>query len=290
MGKGMSRVEYLNSCILCTSQQINYLDRTYGFMKCSACGLVFDNPRPTQATIAEHYSKPEQYDEWFALLKARQRLWRRRIRKVRRHAVPGSLLDVGAGIGEFLSVARPFFTEVTGTEISTSAISFASENFGLSLLQGTVESLPQLRPVDNLTMFHVLEHVASPKSTLERCYGLVKPGGRLFVCVPNDVRAWPSRLRALKSRIRPNGKSAITGLPRWEETTEIHLSHFTARSLTFGVVAAGFRVLFLRNDPFYAAYGLRLALHSANYFVHETLRLPTYQCIWLVAEKPATLR
>jgi SAM-dependent methyltransferase len=255
-------------------------------MKCSACGLVVDNPRPTQETVAEHYCKPGQYDEWVALLKARGRLWRRRIRKVRRHAVPGTLLDVGAGIGEFLSLARPFFTEVTGTEISTSAIAYATGNFGLSLHHGTIESLPQLEPVDNLTMFHVLEHVASPKSTLERCYELVKPGGRLFLCVPNDIRAWPSRLRAFKSRIRPNGRSAITGLPRWEETVEIHLSHFTAESLSFGVAATGFRVLFLGNDPYYAAYGWRLALHSANYVVHEALRLPTYHCIWLVAEKP----
>jgi 2-polyprenyl-3-methyl-5-hydroxy-6-metoxy-1,4-benzoquinol methylase len=281
----MPDVEHLDHCILCTSEQINYLDRAYGFMKCSACGLVFDNPRPTQATIAEHYSKPEQYDDWVAILRARKRLWLRRIHKVRRNAVSGSLLDVGAGIGEFLSVARPYFTEVTGTEISSSAISYASTNYGLFLHRGTIESL-QLPVVDNLTMFHVLEHVASPKTTLARCHDLINPGGRLFVCVPNDIRAWPSRIRALKNRIQPNGKSPVTGLPRWEMTKEIHLSHFTSSSLAHGVRAAGFRVLSIRNDPYYAAAGWKLALHSANYLVHETLRLPTYQCMWLVAEKP----
>ena len=254
-------------------------------MKCSSCDLIFDNPRPTQNAVAKHYSKAEQYDDWVAVMKARERLWQRRLNKVRGHAVAGSLLDVGAGIGEFLSVARPYFTEVIGTEVSSSAISFALRNHELSLHQGTIESL-QLPAVNNLTMFHVLEHVASPKETLARCFQLVKPGGRLFVCVPNDIRAWTSRLRGLKSRIFPNGVSAVTGLPRWETTKEIHLSHFTSKSLAYGVTAAGFKIIFLRNDPHYAALGWRLAAHSVNYAVHEALRLPTYQCIWLVAERP----
>lgn len=136
-------------------------------------------------------------------------------------------------------------------------------------------------------MFHLLEYVPSPRATLERCYELVKPGGRLFICVPNGILSWTSRLRALKSRIHANGNSPITGLPRWETTKEIHLSHFTPKTLAFAVKATGFKVTSVGNDPYYAASGWRLALHTANYMVHETLRLPTFQATWLVAERPA---
>jgi SAM-dependent methyltransferase len=254
-------------------------------MKCSSCGLIFDSPRPTQETIVQHYSRPEQYDDWLQTIKDYDRLWLRRVRKLRRHALPGSLLDVGAGIGLFLSHARPYFTEITGTEVSKTAIAFASENYGLRLHQGIIESL-DLQAVDNLTIFHILEHVMNPGTTLKRCYELTKPGGRIFVCVPNDILSWTSRLRAFKNRVQPRGKSPITGLPHWEACKEIHLSHFTPQSLAFGVKAAGFRIISLENDPYYAVSGLKLLLHAANYMVHQTLRLPTYQAIWLVAERP----
>lgn len=277
--------ERLDACILCESRRIEPLDAAFGFVRCSACGHVFDNPRPTEDAIVEHYSRMGQYDDWVEVLGARERLWRRRIGKLRRHAVPGSLMDVGAGIGQFLVLAQPYFTEVTGTEVSVSAIALAKEKYGLTLHQGTIEAL-NLPAVDNLTLFHVLEHVGSPRRTLERCHELVRPGGRLFLCVPNDIRSWTSRIRALKSRWRANGNSPIAGLPRWEATKEIHLSHFTAQSLASGVMAAGFRVLSIGNDPYYAAAGWKLALYTANYLVHETLRLPTYQALWLVGEKP----
>lgn len=278
--------ERLDACILCERRRIEPLDAAFGFVRCGACGHVFDSPRPTQNAIVEHYSRMGQYDDWVQVLGAREQLWRRRIAKLRRHAAPGTLMDVGAGIGQFLALARPYFTEVTGTEVSASAIALAKEKYELTLYPGTIEAL-DLAAVDNLTLFHVLEHVASPRQTLARCYQLVKPGGRLFLCVPNDICSWTSRLRALKSRLRANGNSPIVGLPRWEATKEIHLSHFTAQSLASGVAAAGFRVLFVGNDPYYAATGWRLALHTANYLTHEALHLPTYQAIWLVGEKPA---
>lgn len=281
----MQKTESLNSCTLCASDKIRDLDRDFGFMKCSSCGLVFDNPRPTQEAIIEHYSRPGQYDDWLGDLSAYNRLWARRLRKMRRHANPGTLLDVGAGIGLFLSLARPYFTEISGTEVSKAAILHASRNYGLSLHSGIIESL-DLEPVDNLTIFHILEHVMSPRTTLRRCYELTKPGGRIFICVPNDIQSWTSRLRALRGSV--HGYSRIAGLPRWETTKEIHLSHFTRESLAFGVREAGFRIVLIENDPYYAAVGFKLLLHAANYNIHGALRLPTYQALWLVAEKPSS--
>ena len=278
-------METLSCCILCGSSDISPIDEQFGFFECQ-CGFVFDNPRPTLNAIAEHYSKASKYDGWIDDIVPREKLWKRRISKFLPDAAKGSLLDVGAGIGQFLTLARPYFTQVSGTEVSTSACAIAKERYGLDVRCGTIDTL-DLPRFDNITLVHVLEHVPSPKETLARCADLLNPGGRLLICVPNDIEGWDSRLRAWKNRIRPQGYSPVLGLPRCSDCAEIHLSHFTRESLSRGVQAAGLKIRRLDSDPYYVKSGWKLVAHHLNYSVHELLRLPTYQTLWLVAEKPA---
>jgi len=278
-------LESLSACPLWDSAQLVDVDRAFGFMECSSCGFIFDSPRLTAEAINRHYSRPGQYDGWLDHLEEREGLWRRRLSKLRRHSKPGSLLDVGAGIGQFLDIARHYFKETIGTEISESALSIAKKKYGLELLHGTIDSL-DIPTVDNITLFHVLEHVPSPKDTLARCYKLLKPGGRMFICVPNEINSLRSRVDALKGRIYHAALSPKTGLPKCGTTAEIHLSHFTPKTLSFGVSNAGFVVTSLSNDPYYVSSGWRLARNSIWYAIHEAFRLPTYPCTWLVAEKP----
>lgn len=281
----MLALEAVGACPLCSGTDMAHLDEAFYFDRCKSCGCIFDNPRPTQAAIADHYSRRGQYDGWLRDIALREKLWRRRLKKLLPDRVPGALLDVGAGIGQFLALARPFFSSVDGTELSESAIRIAKERYDLTLHHGTIESL-DLPTFDNITMVHVLEHVLSPRETLKRCYALLNPGGRIFICVPNDIRSWKSRARAIRSRFRPDKISPIVGLPRAEDTNEIHLSHFTVKTLSFGVHQAGFSVRKTDIDPWYVATGKQLVPYRLNYGIHKLLRLPTYQTIWLVAEKP----
>jgi SAM-dependent methyltransferase len=281
----LSSFESVSSCPLCGSVRLGHLDEAFHFDHCASCGFVFDNPRPTLAAIAEHYSRAGQYDDWLAHIDAREAMWKRRLRKMLHWVKKGSLLDVGTGIGQFLSLARPHFSQVYGTELSESAIRTAKERYDLDIFHGTIESLPH-GGYDNLTLIHVLEHVPSPHDTLRRCFELLNPGGRLFLCVPNDIRSWTSRLRALRARLRSGSNSRVIGLPRCGTTNEIHLSHFTAATLSSGVRQAGFQVLDVGTDPVYAATGVRLAAYHLNYWVHTIMRLPTYQALWLVAARP----
>lgn len=170
-GRPVSSLETLSSCPLCGSASFAHLDEAFHFDRCTSCGFVFDNPRPTQAAIAEHYSKSGQYDGWLANIDAREAMWKRRLAKMLHHAVPGTLLDVGTGIGQFLALARPHFSEVHGTELSQSAVRIAKERYGLDIFHGTIEALA-LGTYDNVTMVHVLEHVVSPRYTLRRCFEL----------------------------------------------------------------------------------------------------------------------
>lgn len=282
MSEAAEELERVRTCPLCGGVELRPLDEAFGFWSCAGCAFVFDSPRPSPAAIERHYSAPGQYDAWLAADAARDALARRRIRKLLPRSRPGSLLDVGAGIGQFLHHARPHFSAVFGTEVSESAVAVARERYGLALARGRVEEL-ELEPVDNVTLVHVLEHVHDPLRLLRRCRDLLRPRGMLLVCVPNDLRSWTSRLRALRARAAGGPHSPVVGLPSVLATDEIHLSHFTAETLRRALETAGFDVACLDRDPYYAAAGWRLVLHEANYRVHGLLRLGTYQTLWSVA-------
>jgi 2-polyprenyl-3-methyl-5-hydroxy-6-metoxy-1,4-benzoquinol methylase len=155
---------------------------------------------------------------------------------MRQHSKSGSLLDIGTGIVPFLSHAQGYSLKL-GTEVSSIAVQIAAERYGMRVLEGDVESLWITQRFDNITCFHVLEQVQRPAVLLARCRELLAPNGRLFIAVPNDLGTPRTRL----------------GLRRLQPITlsgeEIHLSHFTPKSLSAVLNRAGLSVAYLSMDP-----------------------------------------
>ena len=285
--------ETLSHCLVCDSERIQAADSEYNLYRCQVCGYVFDNPRPTLRALVSFYSKPGKYDSWLVAEAPRERLWERRLRKLLKHAGRGNLLDVGTGTGQFLKVAKPYFTHVTGTEVSQSGLSIAKEKYDLDIAHGELEEcdLPR-ESFDTITLFHVLEHVPDPRKTIAVCRDLLKTDGILLVCVPNDVLAWTSKIKLLGKRLglRPFQKfSPKIGVPRAFSSREIHLSHFTATVLRRSLEKAGLEVLDESLDPYYSATGIWHILHSAYYafhcFLFGLLHVNRYDTIWMVARK-----
>lgn len=94
----------------------------------------------------------------------------------------GRILDIGAGTGEFLSVAQQNGWETIGVEPSDKAKQIAI-NKGVSF----VEAITQLedRSFDVITMWHVLEHVPNLDHQIKELKRLLKPSGALIIAVPN---------------------------------------------------------------------------------------------------------
>ena len=244
-------------------------------------------------TDAGFYSRPGKYDFWVKAEASRNRLWKRRLDKLLKHCGRGKLLDVGTGTGQFLNVARRFFESVTGTEVSESGIKVAKEKYNLEVAHGELEEcdLPR-NNFDTVTLFHVLEHVPDPKKTIALCRDLLKEGGTLLICVPNDVLAWTSKIKIAGKRLglRPFQKfSPKVGVPRVFTSREIHLSHFTPEVLKSSLEQAGLEVIEESLDPYYSAGGAWLALHSAYYAFHRALfaltHINRYGTIWMVARR-----
>jgi 2-polyprenyl-3-methyl-5-hydroxy-6-metoxy-1,4-benzoquinol methylase len=217
--------EVLTSCDVCGAIELHTVDARAHVMECASCGYRFVNPRPTQADIAAAYSDPHAYDHWLREEEGRKVMWQKRLDLLEREAGArrGRLLDVGAGIGTFLALARERGWEVTGTEVSESAIRLARKRHSLELIPGQLQEarLPA-GSFEVVTLWHVLEHVPSPSSVLRTAHSVLRPGGMVAVAVPNDARAMvlPRRLKRLLTR---------TAYERYEPVVpgeEVHLSHF----------------------------------------------------------------
>ncbi len=94
----------------------------------------------------------------------------------------GSLLDVGAGTGDFLKVAKESAWKVQGMEPNTKARSLALEK-GIALKNSLDEF--KGKQFDVVTLWHVLEHIPNIDETISILTDLVKPGGSLIIAVPN---------------------------------------------------------------------------------------------------------
>lgn len=140
----------------------------------------------------------------------------------------GRLLDVGCGSGDKLLWFRGLGWDVTGFEFSEQAAN-AGRQCGLDIRLGADlrDAEFPAHNFDAVTLYHSLEHMISPRETLNEVHRVLKPGGELLVCVPN--------IGSLEARIFGRDWGWIQ--------VPIHLFHFDRGTLRRYVERAGFRVL-----------------------------------------------
>jgi SAM-dependent methyltransferase len=114
--------------------------------------------------------------------------------------VPATLLDVGAALGDFLAVAGERF-DAEGIEADDATARQARDR-GIRVRTGALETLPA--PPGGygaLTMYHLIEHLASPRAGLLAARRLIADGGLLVIETPTVDSAFfalaPGRWRQL---------------------------------------------------------------------------------------------
>lgn len=288
-------LETISHCDLCNNDRLTAIDNDCNICQCNECGYVFDNPRPTLADLVAFYSQPDKFEDWIAEEKSRDGLWLRRLKKLQSSMKTGSLLDVGTGTGQFLFHAKRFYTSVSGTDVSDSAVIAAKNRYGFTVYKGELQTIDFAGSrFDNITLFHVLEHVPSPRSTVEKCRELLTDGGVLVIAVPNDLHSVKAKLKILLKRagISKFANIGKIGLPRIVldgSLNEIHLSHFTPAVLSNFLERMGFSVMENSLDPYYAAVGLWKVIHDVHHLtcqvIHGVIGVNIYDTIWVAARK-----
>jgi len=94
----------------------------------------------------------------------------------------GIILDIGAGTGDFLSVAKNDGWQIIGVEPSDKAKAIAKSK-GVSFVEETSEL--ENHSFDVISMWHVLEHVPDLDKQIKELKRLLKPTGTLIIAVPN---------------------------------------------------------------------------------------------------------
>jgi len=210
------------------------------FVECPTCRHVLSNPQPTWEELAPVYSSKTQFDYQHAgnaydAEKVDRLIAKRYDGKYFNHVpvVPGGrYLDVGSGDGSNVAALGKLGMLAEGVEPRAAAAEYCRAG-GLNVRTGTLEeaTFPD-DSFDCLSLNHVLEHVPEPIDLIRECRRVLKPGGTLFVGVPN--------FRALMRNVV--GKTWI-GLdpPR-------HLHQFQEDSLRSVFEKAGMRVESIESE------------------------------------------
>jgi SAM-dependent methyltransferase len=198
-------------------------------VKCERCGLVFTNPRPDAESIGQFY--PADYRCHRSKEPATQPAPNGA--RLAEYLAPhgrARLLDFGCGAGDFLRQMRALGWNVTGLDISASAVARMDD------LPAHVGSLPNplwTEPCfEAITMRQSLEHVHRPLDVLRAAHRLLTPEGTLLVAVPNF-----------------DGFASRWFGPRWYGLdVPRHLTHFTPETLRHLLEVAGFARIEMRQE------------------------------------------
>lgn len=152
-----------------------------------------------------------------------------RLADLRRFATGGRLLEIGCSTGEMLAAAHSSFV-VTGVE-ADAASSSTARACGLECVSGTLfdAGFPD-EHFDVAALYHVIEHLPSPRHALDELHRILRPGGWLVIETPNIDTLWFRLLGA-----------------RWRQFIPDHRFFFAPETLRRLLTRTGFETHELRT-------------------------------------------
>lgn len=228
-------------CLLCgqPGSEVHWRDGDEVVWRCRRCGLVHRDPRHQELSrTPQERADVLGYAAFVHHHPARVAMEAPKISRLDRYgqrlgvALRGArLLDVGAATGTLaLALARSGWqVRYTGLEPDPALRAAAPPDLDLRPFALEQADLPA-HSFDIVVLSDVLEHLDAPVSALERVRGWLRPGGMLYVEVP-DEQDLPRRARLRRAL------GLYGGLP----THPAHLSLFDRHSLAACLHQARFR-------------------------------------------------
>lgn len=235
-------------CDLCGRTDARFLmtcERLDGpLVQCRRCGLVYVGERredfafsrfdPERSRrLAERVRALALVDEEVEAREApiRERVMQERLQWVRRFVASGRLLEIGCADGAFLALAARAGFHAHGVEPDPTTSARARQHTGIHVFPGTLaDAQYPAASFDVVVLFHVLEHLDSPRRALQEIHRVLRPGGVVVLETPNIASVW----------FRLFGR-------RWRQFIPDHYYFFSPATLTRLLEENGFRVLALTH-------------------------------------------
>ncbi|MAT42526.1 MAG: hypothetical protein CL609_09310 [Anaerolineaceae bacterium] len=165
------------------STQDRFTNEEFQYVKCLRCGLIFLKHIPSKDEILRYY--PNNYEAYSGIKK--KKVLEKTIKYIKKYKNnPSSILDIGCSTGEFLEAIKfNGIKNVYGIELNEVISDIAKEK-GIKIVGSTIDDLqPNDRGYDIITLWDVFEHLPNPRSSLEKIFSILNPGGYLFMSIPN---------------------------------------------------------------------------------------------------------
>ncbi len=202
-----TRITY-SSCPVCNSTDIHFAlsanDHTvsgeqFEIWGCKSCTFRFTQHVPDMQSIGSYYQSENYISHTDTSKGLINRIYHfvRRQTLARKHNLVGSftgkknaaekksILDIGAGTGAFVHYMQEHGWQPTGIEPDEGARQKAAGIHHVKLLPADHLNNMAEDSFHAITLWHVLEHVHALDDYLRRLKKIIKPGGRIFIAVPN---------------------------------------------------------------------------------------------------------
>lgn len=225
--------------VLVGGDRLHGLPGKFTVVRCTRCGLMRTNPRPTADSIGFYY--PDEYGPYLATRVENttntgesSSAWRRRVKALFQFNTehmpaklsPGRLLEIGCASGAFMHRMAEVGWTVEGIEPSPAA-GRATQSLGYPVHIGSLEEAPDpAAPFDLIVGWMVLEHLHKPVEAVRKLHRWTNPGGWFVLSVPNAGAA--------EFRIFKDAWYALQ-LPT-------HLFHYTPETISAVLQSGGWKV------------------------------------------------
>ena len=183
------------SCPCCNSYSVKKQFRSYNNVNyniCKKCNTYYQNP-----LIQINY----EFTDWENLIDPDNKV--RNLKKEKEFKIKnwygdtidylnnncsGKILDIGPGLGFFLSALNSRKWKKHGLEESEQCVRFIRQNYDdINIKKGSIlKTKYENEYFDVVFFYHVFEHLSEPLLALDKIFKILKPNGLLIIGTPNN--------------------------------------------------------------------------------------------------------
>jgi 2-polyprenyl-3-methyl-5-hydroxy-6-metoxy-1,4-benzoquinol methylase len=225
-------------CPVCDQEQSTpfYTKDGFVYIRCSACSMVYMNPRLNQAATYAFYNSnvnaiynETKFDTVSAstMLDDQINFANLDLISQYREGRPGKILEIGCGKGYFLAKAKERGYQPYGVELNEKNCQKAQTSLGDTVYNNDIFDIRfENELFDVIYMRDVIEHIHNPKPFLAELSRIAKPGALLYIETHN--------INALIHRIVREKHTVIFGFE--------HPTHWSPKTLGIALKPNGFKV------------------------------------------------